>query len=112
MLVQKNYGNYLEHRFYFLLYFNFSVKFLDIFFRISCTTSISIFKYLVCSVTTSLVVILLISGTSYDLYLERSAKKEKMLAMNCTTYCNSTKYDSSTKLDVNIPEVKTKNGTY
>jgi hypothetical protein len=54
------------------------------------------------SVVTCVVVICLIGGTSYDFYLEYNEKRKKLLVLSQTHL----------KLDMSMPDTKTKSGVY
>ncbi|GLV44148.1 uncharacterized protein CBL_12556 [Carabus blaptoides fortunei] len=66
----------------------------DATFRILCGTTIA-------------VTIMLLTGTSYDLYLQKEKEKKKM-TLNCTTYDLTN--PKHVKLDINIPSTKITNG--
>lgn len=55
------------------------------------------------SITTSVAIVLLAAGTGFDYYLEHS-KKTKKRTKNCAHF-NAT-------LEMNMPDMKTKNGIY
>lgn len=59
-----------------------------------------------------MVAILLLSGTSYDYYLRRLEDEAKMSNLNGATYTNAIGMfgTSPIKLDMTMPDTKTKNG--
>ncbi|KAF5302728.1 hypothetical protein FQR65_LT08470 [Abscondita terminalis] len=59
-------------------------------------------------VVTSIVTMLLISGTAYDMYIQRLKEKRKIMMMNCTAYSNtdSNLKETIAKLDVGMADIK------
>ncbi|KAK4883484.1 hypothetical protein RN001_006803 [Aquatica leii] len=63
-------------------------------------------------VVSSIVAVLLISGTTFDMYVQRLKEKRKTMVMNCTNYANtdSNLRETVAKLDVGIADSKMYNG--